>query len=99
MNEPELKELIKIRKLLELMVGKKASEIKDFMVSDELRKRIREWRSLQVRATNEGMSGQQEKANHARDAICREFKLTIADLVDIAEGRERKSDVDEQPGQ
>lgn len=92
-----LSEIIKIRELLEVIAGEKAQDLKKLEVSDELRKEIREWRSIQVRATIEGKPKQQEAANKFRDSICKKHGLAIADLVDIAEGRERKSDDDEQP--
>jgi len=85
-----LSELIKIRELLEVIAGEKAQDLKKLEVSDELRKEIREWRSIQVRATIEGKPQQQENANKFRDELCKKHGLTIVDLVDIAEGRERK---------
>ena len=63
------------------------SQQQRILVTSEMKDDVFKWSSAQARASNEGERGQQEYANGLRDSICQKYKITIAELVAIAENK------------
>ena len=92
MTNESLQELKKINLNLEKLAKENKDlleenkDLKALTISKEAKKEIREWYKLHVQSINEPKSMRLEyNSILMRDALCKNYNLTVAQLVSIAE--------------